>query len=329
MKELVSVIIPCFNAEKWIEEAIESCLNQTYENVEIIVIDDGSTQILADYGNQIIWESGPNRGGCYARNRGFNRSKGAFIQYLDADDYLLPQKLEKQVEFLQSTKADAVYSDWRQQKHLQDGSIVMGEIQICGPQSDFLELALSHNQWIQTANPLFTRAAIAHSEGWDESLKGAQDVDFFIALAINQTQFVYLPGCYTIYRQYSNVGRVSANKINSWMSRLSVIEKTETKLTDLNIMSDKHKQALALMYFQIGIFGCCYLNYYKYLNILQKTKKLYPSFVPDYSFFQSGYVLYNLTNRLFGYKISCVIYKLIKDIVNFLKTSSQRFSLNH
>ena len=93
----VSVIIPCHNDEDWVSKAVGSCLSQTHEPLEIIVVDDGSTDssrdILRSYGDQIRLLCGPNRGGSHARNRGFRLSCGDYIQFLDADDYLLPEKL--------------------------------------------------------------------------------------------------------------------------------------------------------------------------------------------------------------------------------------------
>lgn len=96
MSKLVSIIIPCFNASRWIAETIESCLQQTYSNIEIIVIDDGSTDnsllIIKNYENQITYQSIPHNGGNYARNLGLKLSSGEYIQFLDADDYILPKK---------------------------------------------------------------------------------------------------------------------------------------------------------------------------------------------------------------------------------------------
>src|SRR5262249_3857174 len=149
---LVSVIMPCYNAARWVGEAITSCLRQTYRPIEIIVVDDGSTdnspEVLRSFGSKIRWESIPHRGGCYARNYGASLSQGRFIQFLDADDYLLPEKIERQVSFLQETNADVVYGDWRRQHHRPDGRIVLGEIQVPGVQEDVLESLLS--SWSST-----------------------------------------------------------------------------------------------------------------------------------------------------------------------------------
>ena len=112
---LVSIIIPCHNAERWITESIRSALDQTYPHVEVIVIDDGSTDqslnAIRSFGNQLVWETGPNRGTNHARNRGFALSKGQYIQFLDADDYLLPEKILRQVRVLETAEVDLVYED--------------------------------------------------------------------------------------------------------------------------------------------------------------------------------------------------------------------------
>src|ERR1035437_936377 len=101
MAQLVSIIIPCFNAERWISEAIQSCLDQTYQPIEVIVIDDGSTdkslEVIKSFGDKIRWETGPNRGGCAARNRGIKLANGSYLQFLDADDLLHPNKIASQM----------------------------------------------------------------------------------------------------------------------------------------------------------------------------------------------------------------------------------------
>ena len=107
---LVSVLIPCFNNEPHVGEAIESALAQTHPRIEVIVIDDGSSDgsvgVLESFGQRIAWETGPNRGACVARNRAFALSSGEFIQYLDADDRLRPEKISLQLVPLLAGEAD-------------------------------------------------------------------------------------------------------------------------------------------------------------------------------------------------------------------------------
>ena len=94
---MVSILIPCYNAQAWVRQSVESALNQTYPHKEVIVVDDGSTDgslaVLREFGNSIQLETGPNRGGNAARNRLLALSKGKWLSYLDADDYLLPDKI--------------------------------------------------------------------------------------------------------------------------------------------------------------------------------------------------------------------------------------------
>jgi glycosyltransferase involved in cell wall biosynthesis len=109
---LVSILIPCYNAEAYVGEAIESALQQTYGNIEIVVVDDGSCDasldVLRSFGDRILWEAGPHQGGCLARNRALELSKGAFIQFLDADDRLAPMKIERTLPPLVEDRADLV-----------------------------------------------------------------------------------------------------------------------------------------------------------------------------------------------------------------------------
>ncbi len=101
--KLVSVIIPVYNAEGTISECIQSVINQTYRYLEIIVINDGSSDGTLEIVNsftdpRIIIVSQVNKGCSASKNQGLRIAKGAFIQFLDADDYLSPDKIEKQVD---------------------------------------------------------------------------------------------------------------------------------------------------------------------------------------------------------------------------------------
>lgn len=114
---LVSIIIPCYNAEPYVGEAIQTALDQTYSPAEVVVIDDGSTDgsqaVIKSFGDAVRWETGPNRGGCAARNRGVTLARGELIQFLDADDLLDSHKLERQVPLALSVSPQIVYCGWR------------------------------------------------------------------------------------------------------------------------------------------------------------------------------------------------------------------------
>ena len=111
---LITTIIPAYNVEEYVINAIQSVLDQSYKNVELIIVNDGST----DNTEQIIKENYPsinlitqkNKGLSGARNTGIENSKGEYIAFLDADDQWLPDKLEKQVEFALKHNNVSVFS---------------------------------------------------------------------------------------------------------------------------------------------------------------------------------------------------------------------------
>jgi len=116
---LVSVVIPTYNCARYLPEAIDSVLAQTYRDFEIIVVDDGSTdntaEVLARYGDTICVIRQTNQGRSAARNAGILAARGEYIAFLDADDVWLPHKLERQVAVMESQPGAAwCYSDYRE-----------------------------------------------------------------------------------------------------------------------------------------------------------------------------------------------------------------------
>jgi len=312
-KSLVSIIIPCYNAERWIKEAIDSCLEQIYRPIEIIVVDDGSTDtsvtILQKFGSQIILETGSNLGGNHARNRGFALSCGEFIQFLDADDYLLPKKIAHQVSYLQEIGANVVYGDWRHQFHEPDGGDHLGEMIVSGEQTDVLE-ALLAGWWVAPAALLFRRNSVIASGGWDESLQAGQDRDFFISVALSGADIRYQPGCYSIYRRYGNV-TVSTSNRRRWLeNHARILVKAEQHLAS-QAESTRYQKALANSYYTIA-HNWRDINAEKYEQFLQKALLLDPNFRPKKSF------IYQQLATLFGLRFAEQIGSYKYKLKNFL-----------
>lgn len=114
-KNLISVIIPVYNVEEYLQDCIESVLNQTYKNIEIVAINDGSTddslKILESYANvneNIIIISQENSGQSAARNKGINIASGKYIYFLDADDYILPETFEQIIKTMEENNLDII-----------------------------------------------------------------------------------------------------------------------------------------------------------------------------------------------------------------------------
>ena len=122
MKALVSIITPLYNSEAFIGDTLQSILNQTYTNWELLLIDDGSIDNTIDIVNSIISKNKnitliknkTNRGAAISRNKGIVASKGDYIAFLDADDLWKPQKLEKQIIFMQDQDCDVCFSSYEQ-----------------------------------------------------------------------------------------------------------------------------------------------------------------------------------------------------------------------
>ncbi len=176
----VSVIIPAYNAEKYIHEAIDSVLNQTFKDFEIIVINDGSTdntsKILESYGNKIRWKSQENKGQASAQNEGIKIAKGDYLAYLDADDICFPKRLETQVKYLDGhSDVGLVYSDYYQ---IDDKRILK-----IAKSHPFDYLLLLQNNYICKSTVMHRRGCLEYPNLFDESINGRDDWDMWVRIS--------------------------------------------------------------------------------------------------------------------------------------------------
>lgn len=212
---IVSIIIPAFNAAATISHTLDSVFSQSYGDLEIIVIDDGSTDgtldILAPHKDKIKIVSITNKGVSSARNLGFANAKGDYIQYLDADDLLKPNKINTQLNALNDNNADVAYGDWEKftEKHHQ---IIIQE-NIERKVDGDLEIGLFTDFWCPPAAILYSRRA-CESLRWNENLPIIQDARYFLDAAIQKFKFVYTPGIMASYRVAQTSSLSQKNKIN-------------------------------------------------------------------------------------------------------------------
>ncbi|MBD1849828.1 glycosyltransferase [Leptolyngbya sp. ST-U4] len=245
----VSILIPCYNADRWIAQAIQSALGQTYPHKEVIVVDDGSSDrsldIIRSFSDRIRWETGPNRGGNAARNRLLELSQGEWIQYLDADDYLLPDKIEQQIQFLaQNPDADVIYSP-----HITEE---LGESGVFHAPPTIAHLPLPHDLWLltiqwkmpQTGGLLFGKQALIEIKGWREDLRHCQDYDLYVRLLMANQQFSYCDKVGAVYRWWCS-GTVTRRKIAEiYRDRLAVQGTIEAHLTATRQLTLDRKNAI-------------------------------------------------------------------------------------
>ena len=200
----VSILIPCHNAERWIHDAVDSALAQTWSNIEVIVWDDGSTDgsadILRSFGNQIRCLGGQAIGSNPARNRLLATATGDWVQFLDADDYLEPDKISTQLAEAPSD-ADVLFSPvieeiWR------DHSVTSRKCLEIDASQDLHALWLDW-KLAQTGTVLWKRSAIDQIGGWNEAQPCCQDNEIMLRALQAKLTIAYTPSAKTVYRLWS------------------------------------------------------------------------------------------------------------------------------
>ena len=193
MPPIVSIIIPCFNAEKDIKTAIESALAQTYPQCEVIVVDDGSTDdsvaIIRSFGARVRLEIQSHQGASAARNRGLALSSGEHIQFLDADDVLHTEKVSRQMALMPQAGNAIVYCDYN--IVLTDGSDAI--IARLSPLKEDDPVCLALTRPIQTSSPLHRREWLNRVGGFNEERPCSQEFELHLRLACQGAQFYHLP----------------------------------------------------------------------------------------------------------------------------------------
>jgi glycosyltransferase involved in cell wall biosynthesis len=224
---LVSIIIPTFNHKTYVTDAVESGLNQTYPAVEIIVVDDGSTdgtgEVLRErYGERIRYLYQENRGPAATRNAGTRVARGEFVHYCDADDQLLPSKIERcMAVFRQHPEFGLVYT----QCHFveKDGRTIVPRPQPDLPSGDvFCELLCGPmGNFVPQCTPLIYRQAVLDAEGFNERLRGTEDWDMWLRLAA-QHPFGVINEPLALYRILPNA--IHTDAVRMAKARLEVIQ---------------------------------------------------------------------------------------------------------
>ncbi len=236
----VSVIIPAYNAEKYIAETLDSVVNQTYSDFEVIIVDDGSKdgtvsiikQYQGKYPEKIRLIQKENGGPASARNVGIKVATGEYIAFIDADDLWLPRKLEKQISFFESqpTQVGLVYTDgkkfdddgtWTLPEHLRH-NYIEGRIY-----KDLLRSNVIPNQSVVVRNECFDQVGL-----FSESPKivSSEDYDMWLRIA-RKFEISFLNEVLSLYREH-NLG-ISKRYEQSINANIAVLE-NHLKMADGN-----------------------------------------------------------------------------------------------
>ena len=218
----ISIIIPTYNYGRFIRKALNSLLHQTFQDFEIIVVDDGSTDNTKDIIDTIFKENiryffSKKKGAASARNLGLRHATGKYVAFLDADDWLLPDSLELRIKFLKNhPEYDWVYGNWQivdengsylgtaDQFHLPPPEKRMGNL---------FPVLLSGANFIQTMSPLIKRKDLLSVGGFRTGLKASQDYELWCRLIDKGYRFENLKQVHVLYRQQKNQGKQKKLKL--------------------------------------------------------------------------------------------------------------------
>lgn len=296
---LVSILIPCFNAERWVRQAIESALAQTWPEKEVIVVDDGSTdrsrEEIEKFDGRIRWETGPNRGGNVARNRLLDLAQGEWLQYLDADDYLMPEKVANQMKLaLSQDSTDVVFSPVTMEYSTENGT--RREVsQIPEPHDPWVLLA----RWYlrQTGGPLWRKEAVMDVGKWKVDQPCCQEHELYLRLLMAGKRFRYCPEAGAVYRQFAN-GTISTRDLSVvHRERLAIESRAEDFLREQGELTVERLRAINDARFEIARMVRRY-DQDGAAEIISTIKQSEPGFEPRG---QAAPMQYRLAYRTLGF----------------------------
>ena len=210
---LVSIIIPVYNGANYLAEAIDSALNQTYSNCEIIVINDGScdngeTEILAkSYGDDIFYYDKPNGGVASALNYGIRQMKGEYFSWLSHDDYYAPNKIKKEINVvMESGDRTALVQAEYEFYHMNSGTFTKTDFHKYYSMDQLTNSVFSVLQLqIHACSALIHKSHFDRVGMFDESLKSVQDIDMWFRIFRNQKS-LFIPEVLHFVREHDEAG---------------------------------------------------------------------------------------------------------------------------
>ena len=222
----ITVVMPCYNAELYLEDAVNSVFNQTHRETELIVIDDGSTdnslsilnKLSVIHDDQLVILQQENSGPYPARNAALSIASGQYIAFLDADDYWAPDCLSKLLRVLLISDADLSYCGW--QNIVEGGEDGPPYIPPAYEDGDIFAAFLKGCPWpIHAA--LTKRSLIEQAEGFSTRCFSSMDYDFWLRLSAISQEIVRVPEVLAFYR-WHNQGQISSIKWRQVIDALRV-----------------------------------------------------------------------------------------------------------
>jgi len=271
---LVSVILPTYNRSNILSRAIESVLIQTYENLELIIVDDASTddteEVVSSYEDDRInyIQKTDNQGGAAARNTGILKSDGEIVAFIDSDDEWAPSKLQKQVDvFIKDAKVGVVYTGTTL---VNNSKKTKGKVPT--------EKGYIYNKQLYMDNISPTSAVAVRRECFtlvglfDPSLEARQDYDLWLRLSRNYKFDYVSESLVTIYREHED--RISSNISNRIQGQLRILKKIQPELETFGFIEER--KIRSNHYLSIGRHAWIHEDYETSTKFTIDSLQIYP-----------------------------------------------------
>ena len=288
-KSLVTIIIPCYNREKYIKDAIDSCLRQTYNNIEIIVVDDGSQDnsinVIREYKSKVRLITQKNSGVSVARNSGINAAQGDFLVFLDSDDWISDDLIECHIN---------TFNKW-------DGlDIACADSKAIG--SDGIESATNASNWPEMASSpkelflltpppfpaceMYRTSTVKSLDGFYNDMRAFADSSLRIRIVLNGGKVARTQGGHAIYRPVEN--SITRNKTKLHYYALKLLTKLNSEFKDndeilqlLELRKKKHRLRYWFSNFSYhqSFHPLSMLKFIRHLIVVSKIDPSYAYFI--------------------------------------------------
>ncbi len=252
---VVSVVIPCHNAEAWLGETLDSVAAQRDVTCEVIVVDDGSTdasvRVAESIGRGVRVIRQERQGVGAARNAGTAAARGSFLQYLDADDVLAPGGVRARLKALQNSGADVAYSDWVRWERQQDGTFTLGRFMTrkLGARP---EIELLRDAWWPPGALLYRRTFVDRILPWRTDLPIIQDARFQLDAALAGGRFVHVTGVGLKYRVHGSTSLSQRDPRAFTEDCYRSAAELDDRWRDGNALDDERRRALVAVYAHVA-----------------------------------------------------------------------------
>lgn len=317
----ISVIVPTYNRSRLLRQAIDSCITQTGVSIEILVVDDASTDdtqaVLAEYGFTVrgILLDTNHGSGCFGRNAGIKNAHGQYVKFLDHDDVLERDTLKRELAAARAEEADMVMSGWSWCSIDENGAMLPGsERSFEPPPPDALIEAILGARKVPFTGAVLYRKDYIRDMEWDPTVSVIDDFDWFCRTALKGGKIAVSPGNSYWWRknELSIQGRQVNNQLNFLESayiKYRIFGKVENLLRARQELTTERKEKLAHQYYN-GLRAFGRYDYSMFRKVIAHIFELCPGFQPNP---QTEYnKAIRFLCRIIGVRPALILYSIVR-----------------